>query len=178
MSDLYETLAFDNKDGGAWKQGFEIQYDQKQWNAQKKLKVIIVPHSHNDPGWLLTFEDYFKYNTKHILDAVVVTLTENSNRTFIWSEISYLALWWKSASKDMRKKLKYLVTQTKQLEIVTGGWVMNDEANTNYYAMIEQMVLGHEWLRLNLKTAKPVNGWAIDPFGYSPTMAYILKRYF
>jgi alpha-mannosidase II len=77
----------------------------------------------------------------------------------------------------MREKMKNLIVNTKQIEIVTGGWVMNDEANTNYYAMIEQLIEGHEWLRINIdKSINPINGWAIDPFGYSPTMAYLLKE--
>lgn len=37
-----------------------------------------------------------------------------------------------------------------QLEIVTGGWVMTDEANSHYYSMIQEMLHGHQWLLNNL----------------------------
>ena len=51
------------------------------------------------------------------------------------------------------------------------------KANSYYYAMIEQMIEGHEWLKANIDTTlRPTYGWSIDPFGYTPTMAYLLKQ--
>jgi hypothetical protein len=54
-------------------------------------RVIVMPHSHNDPGWLKTVEGYFATATKHILDNIVNKLTQHTNMTFIWSEVGHLS---------------------------------------------------------------------------------------
>lgn len=175
MLDMFDVMPFDNIDGGAWKQGWNVQYDDTAFDKEP-LNVFVVPHSHNDPGWIKTLDQYYTQQTRHILDNVVDALAVDKKRKFIWAEMSYLSMWWKEAD-EKRKKLALEQLTNGQLEIVTGGWVMNDEANTHYYAMLDQMIEGHQWIEKNLGSGiKPMSGWAIDPFGHTPTMAYLLRR--
>uniref|UniRef100_A0ABI7Y4D7 Alpha-mannosidase n=1 Tax=Felis catus TaxID=9685 RepID=A0ABI7Y4D7_FELCA len=173
MLDVYSLIPFDNPDGGVWKQGFDISYVFNEWDS-KPLQVFVVPHSHNDPGWLKTFDDYFREMTQYIFNNMVIKLKEDSRRKFMWSEISYLSKWWDTIDKPKKDAVKSLL-QNGQFEIVTGGWVMPDEAAAHYFALIDQLIEGHQWLEKNLGV-KPRSGWSIDPFGHSPTMAYLLKR--
>ncbi len=174
MPEVYDELKFDNPDGGVWKQGWELSVNESSFSGEK-LKIYVVPHSHNDPGWIKTFDRYFREQTKNILDNAVIKLSQNQNLKFIWAETSYLSAWWETVKDEQLKTKMKKLLDNGQLEIVTGGWVMNDEANVHYFAMITQMVEGHEWLIDHLGY-KPKYGWAIDPFGLSPTMAFILKQ--
>uniref|UniRef100_A0A1L8DR70 Alpha-mannosidase n=1 Tax=Nyssomyia neivai TaxID=330878 RepID=A0A1L8DR70_9DIPT len=173
MLDVYRDLEFDNPNGGPWTQGWRVEYDPHHWNAHHKLKVFVVPHSHNDPGWIKTFDTYYEHDTKPILSNLLRHLDANENMKFIWAEISYFSRWYDELSNDAKQRVKRIV-QRKQLEFVTGGWVMNDEANAHWISILQQLTEGLTWLKVHLNTT-PISSWAIDPFGYTPTMPYILK---
>ena len=73
--DLYDKIEFLDKDGGPWKQGWVVNYKGNEWDSEK-LKIFVVPHSHNDPGWKLTVEEYYDRQSRHILDTIVETLSK------------------------------------------------------------------------------------------------------
>ena len=176
ISQTYEDISFSDVDGGVWKQGWTLSYEETEFTAENPLEVFVVPHSHNDPGWIKTFWDYYNGQTRNILNNIVEILSEDENRRFIWAEMSYIDLWWNEQSLEMKSKFKSLVLNG-QLELTTAGWVMNDEANTHYSSMIDQLFEGHEWTMDNINPSfLPKTSWCIDPFGTSPTMAFLLNR--
>jgi len=64
--------------------------------------------------------------------------------------------------------------EKKQLEFVTGGWVMPDEANSHWFSLLMQLTEGQTWLKTHFNLT-PASSWSIDPFGQSPTMPFLLK---
>ncbi|XP_026318156.1 alpha-mannosidase 2x isoform X3 [Hyposmocoma kahamanoa] len=158
-----------------WDKSFEDRYEKYRNDSRRPmLKVIVVPHSHNDPGWLKTFEQYFEIKTKNILNNVVTKLDQYSNMTFIWTEISFLNAWWERSHPIKQKALKKLIKEGR-VEITAGGWVMPDEACSHIYSIIDQFIEGHEWVKNNLGII-PKTGWSIDPFGHGPTVPYMLDK--
>lgn len=67
------------------------------------------------------------------------------------------------------------MVKRNQLEFVTGGWVMADEANSHWLCLLQQLTEGNTWLKTNLNVT-PISSWSIDPFGQSATMPMLLKE--
>ena len=51
------------------------------------LEIHIIPHSHMDPGWLKTYDEYYNLQVKKIFDNVFEQLKANPNRTFVYCEM-------------------------------------------------------------------------------------------
>ncbi|ELT99331.1 hypothetical protein CAPTEDRAFT_72090, partial [Capitella teleta] len=139
------------------------------------LKVIVVPHSHSDPGWQKTIDRYFEDQTRHTLNNMVEKLVKFPKMTFIWAESVFLSLWWRDLDPGTQSTVRMLI-QRGQLEIVVGSWVVPDEANPHYFALVDQMIEGHEWLRSAGLAVKPRNVWSLDPFGYSSTLPFLYQQ--
>ncbi|CAD8066900.1 unnamed protein product [Paramecium sonneborni] len=133
----------------------------------QKLKVIILPHSHDDVGWLNTVDQIYLSGpgVKNIISSYINALLENKDRKFVQVETVYFERWWNEQSVLMQQKVKGLV-ENGQLSFAGGGLVMNDEATPYYEDIIDQMTYGHEFLFKTFNVIPKV-GWQIDPFGHS-----------
>ena len=151
---------------------------------EDKLQVHLVPHTHDDVGWLKTVDEYYygsnnsiqHAGVQYILDSVIPQLSANRSRRFIYVEIAFFERWWNEQSEDMRAKVKKLV-QEKRLEFINAGWCMNDEAATHYNAIIDQMTYGLNFVEETFGSeARPRIAWHIDPFGHSSEQASIFAQ--
>lgn len=52
---------------------------------------------------------------------------------------------------------------------------MNDEANSHWISIMQQLTEGHQWLQQTLNYT-PISHWSIDPFGMSLTQPLLLKE--
>ncbi|KAI3502829.1 hypothetical protein L1887_31172 [Cichorium endivia] len=155
-------------------------YETGSGIVERKLNVHLVPHSHDDVGWLKTVDQYFigsnnsiqGASVENVLDSVVMSLLRDPNRKFIFAEMAFFRRWWLIQGTEIQTVVKKLVA-TGQLEFVNGGWCMHDEAATHYIDMIDQTTLGHALIKSNFNVT-PRAGWQIDPFGHSAVQAYLL----
>ena len=150
------------------------------------LNVHLVPHTHDDVGWLKTVDQYYygsnKYITtvgvQYILDSVIPQLVMDPSKRFIYVEIAFFWRWWRQQNDQMRQTVQRLV-QNGQLEFINGGWCMNDEASTHYNAIIDQMTWGFKRLNDTFgECARPRVAWQIDPFGHSKEQVSCQKNFF
>ncbi|XP_075989719.1 lysosomal alpha-mannosidase-like isoform X1 [Anticarsia gemmatalis] len=146
------------------------------------LNVHIVPHTHDDVGWLKTVDQYYygsrnniqKAGVQYILDSVIRELWEDQKRRFIYVETAFFWKWWVRQPVKVQAAVRDLVSQGR-LQFVGGAWSMNDEAAAHYHSTIDQFTWGLSKLNKTFGACGvPRVGWQIDPFGHSREFASLL----
>ncbi|KAJ9676509.1 hypothetical protein PVL29_021837 [Vitis rotundifolia] len=157
-----------------------IAYNTSHGVVPGKLNVHLVPHSHDDVGWLKTIDQYYVGSNnsiqgacvENVLDSLVPALLSNPDRKFIFVEQAFFQRWWRDQSEIIQGLVRKFIS-SGQLELINGGMCMHDEATSHYIDMIDQTTLGHRFIK-NEFNLTPRIGWQIDPFGHSAVQAYLL----
>ena len=142
------------------------------------INIHIIPHTHLDPGWIMTAEEY--YNMESIVDIFNTITNELYNdsdkiKTFVINELYYFKTWYEGTNPENTIKIKELINE-KRLEFVSGGFVVNDEATPYYKDIIEQIRVGHQFI-LEEFGITPKTAWYIDSFGHSAGNAYLATQF-
>ncbi|KAF7265915.1 hypothetical protein GWI33_020660 [Rhynchophorus ferrugineus] len=145
------------------------------------VNIHLLPHSHDDVGWVKTVDQFYhgtnyksyRAAVAYIYDTVLTSVRRKKDRKFIYVETAFFWKWWMEQDEEDRNVLRKLVNDG-QIEFIGGGWSMNDEAVTNYQSIIDQMAWGLRRLNETFgECGRPKLGWQIDPFGHSSEMASI-----
>ncbi|EFJ34782.1 hypothetical protein SELMODRAFT_266756 [Selaginella moellendorffii] len=160
--------------------GASKRYNTTAGIVAGKINVHLVPHTHDDVGWLKTVDQYYigsnntiqEAGVQYILDSILMYLTSNPDRKFVYVEQAFFQRWWREQTEEVQSVVKELI-HSGRLELINGGWCMHDEAATHYIDMIEQTTLGHKYIKEQFGVT-PRIGWQIDPFGHSAVQAYLL----
>ena len=82
--------------------------------ALATLRIHVVPHTHDDAGWLKTVDQYYVGShqkiqlagVQYILDTVVQCMDEDASRTFTYAEIAFFSRWWSQQSDQKREQVR------------------------------------------------------------------------
>lgn len=161
-----------------------IQFQSCPQSKPGMLNVHIVPHTHDDVGWLKTVDQYYYGSNaritpvavQNILDSVVQELLRDPQRRFIYVESAFFFKWWREQTAELQQQVVQLVEQGR-LEFIGGAWSMNDEATVHYQSTIDQFTWGLRRLNDTFGACgRPRVGWQIDPFGHSREQASLFAQ--
>lgn len=181
--------------------GHDAKYFRSLKNPNAaKLQVHIVPHSHDDVGWLKTVDEYFtgameptndvanviesflgisnpriiRGSVKLIITTVVNQLLKDPSKKFTYVEMAYFKRWWRVQTDEVKEQVKMLVKEGR-LQFANAGVSMSDEATVHYEDFLNNMKAGHDFLKEELGY-RPTVGWHIDPFGHHSASAALFAE--
>lgn len=81
------------------------------------LTIHLVPHTHDDIGWLKTIDEYYSgtdmsiaiANVSKILDTVIDALLLDESRVFTYVEMKFFSMWFYRQSETRQEQVRQLV---------------------------------------------------------------------
>ncbi|KAJ2531087.1 Alpha-mannosidase 2 [Coemansia sp. RSA 1935] len=160
---------------------------QPQEPLPRNLTLHLLPHSHSDIGWNLSFEGYYHTSVRQVLRRASAELWSDRARRFTWGDLAFLDMWMEDegdtangvlagadAALTWRQVLKELMLRG-QWEVVGGTYVSPDEGLTTWWAHNTIVDAGHRTLATQLNATTRV-GWQIDNFGHHNTVPHVLSN--
>ena len=79
-------------------------------NESEMLDIHVIPHSHDDVGWLKTVDQYFYgyrndiqlAGVQYTIDGVVTELVNDPKKTFVYVEMAFFYRWYKVQTEERK----------------------------------------------------------------------------
>ena len=114
------------------KQNCPEPYSHCNLGKEGFINVHMVPHTHDDVGWLKTVDQYYygsnngnqEASVQYILDTVVIELEKDPSKRFVYVEIAFFWRWWNEQNDDTKQLVRTFVNEGR-LEFVIGAWLIS-----------------------------------------------------
>lgn len=135
--------------------------------------LIFSESSHWDPNWLHTSEEYFNRFVRSNLDQAIMELQKEPRRVYSVECMFFLRMYWERCPTQ-RENIRSLVNAGR-LRLTSSGVTTADTLLPSTEAILRDLLIGQEWLRVNGMTQEPRLAYFTDSFGCSPAIPSILN---
>ena len=135
--------------------------------------LIFAESSHWDPNWLYRSEEYYERFVEFNLDQAIVELQREPRRIYSVECVFFLRMYWERRP-GRRQAVRSLVNEGR-LRLTSSGVTTADTLLPSTEAILRDLLLGQEWLRVNGMTQEPRLAYFADSFGCSPALPSLLR---
>ncbi|HSR31849.1 MAG TPA: hypothetical protein VLY63_14895, partial [Anaerolineae bacterium] len=135
--------------------------------------IVFAESSHWDPNWLYTSDEYYQRFVEPNLDQAIVELQREPRRVYAVECIFFLRLYWER-QPGKREAIRTLVNEGR-LRLTSSGVTTADTLLPSAEAILRDLLIGQEWLRVNGMTQEPRLAYFADSFGCSPALPSLLR---
>lgn len=139
-------------------------------NAAERWTVVVVPHTHWDRAWYLTFEQ-FRIRLVKLTDKVIELLKSDERfKCFVFDGQTVVIEDYLEVRPERRDEIRELVSSGR---LLIGPWyVLPDEFLVSAEAIVRNLMLGHK-IATSMGGVMKV-GYIPDPFGHIAQLPQIL----